>query len=146
MIKKYTCANHISFTNLLIILVVIVLTLISGCSFSSTSADTAFDEKYSAAQKKYEKYLQEPVNGREVLELIENWNETDFDLTVEDSEGGRYCVSGLDKSNTIYKYWDEESIYFIEPDALYKGSFILYQSPRKKNTKDIEELYFSKED
>ena len=56
-----------------------------------------------------------------------------------------YGGFALSSATTIQPFIDE-SIYYIDPDALYKGSFILYQSPRKKNIKDIEELYFSKED
>ncbi|RKM56289.1 hypothetical protein D6853_05705 [Butyrivibrio sp. X503] len=128
--------------NLFIITVLLLSVILSGCTFSSAGG-ADFEERYAAAKEKYDKYLQGPVSGQEVLSLIDNWDETDFEMTVEDLEGGRFCVSDIDKSNTAYKYWDEESKYYIDPGAYYEASFVIYESPRKKNDKDIEELYFS---
>lgn len=135
--------NNFFIPALFIVLLLLFSILIFGCSTVSSSDDKVFEERYLAAQKKYEMYLKEPVSGKDVLDLIDNWNENDFKMTVEDSEGSRYCVSDLDRNNTIFKYWDKESIYYIDPNAFYKGSFVIYQSPRKKSNKAIAELYFS---
>ena len=95
----------------------------------SPDEEKAFEEKYEAAQKKYEKYLNGPVSGQEVLDLIDNWDETDFEMTVSDKTGNnRYSVSNLDKEETKFGYWNEESCYYIDPDALYKGGFIFGSS------------------
>ncbi len=93
----------------------------------SPAEEKAFEEKYEAAQKKYEKYLNGPVSGQEVLDLIDNWDETYY-MTVENVEDERFRVSNLDKDDTIFKYWDKESCYYIDPDALYKGGFIFGSS------------------
>ena len=93
----------------------------------SSAEEKAFEEKYEAAQKKYEKYLNGPVSGQEVLDLIDNWDETYY-MTVENVEDERFRVSNLDKDDTIFKYWDKESCYYIDPDALYKGGFIFGSS------------------
>ena len=120
------------------ILIVIFLMTLSGCSFLSKDEDKRFMEEYSAAQEKYAKYLNEPVTGQEVLGLIDNWDESEFDMTVEDSEGYRFSVNDIDKDDTIFNYWDEESTYYIDPDAFYEASFILYQSPKKGDRKIVE--------
>ena len=93
----------------------------------SPAEEKAFEEKYEAAQKKYEKYLNGPVSGQEVLDLIDNWDETYY-MTVENVEDERFRVSNLDKDDTIFKYWDKESCYYIDPDAFYKGGFIFGSS------------------
>ena len=93
----------------------------------SPAEEKAFEEKYEAAQKKYEKYLNGPVSGQEVLDLIDNWDETYY-MTVENVEDERFRVSNLDKDDTIFKYWDKESCYYIDPDALYKGGFFFGSS------------------
>ena len=124
------------------VLVVIFSMILSGCNYSSQNDGNDFEEKYSAAQNKYAKYLQGPVSGQEVLDLIDNWDESDFGLSVEDSEGGRFGASNLDKNTTIFTYWDEGSTYYIDPNASYKASFIIYQPP-KNGDKAISELYFS---
>ena len=73
----------------------------------SPAEEKAFEEKYEAAQKKYEKYLNGPVSGQEVLDLIDNWDETDFEMTVSDKTGNnRYFVSNLDKDETKFGYWN----------------------------------------
>ena len=121
------------------IICLMILTLsmtLSGCYSSSSVEEETFEEKYAAAQKKYEKYLNGPVSGQEVLDLIENWDETAFDMTIEDLEGERYSVSDLDKYSDIIRYWDRESIYYIDPDAFYKGGFIFGSSTgREKEEK-----------
>jgi hypothetical protein len=128
--------------------------VLSGCFYSSSAveeainernaaADEEFEKEYEAAKKKYEKYYDKVVSGQEVLDLIDNWDETDFKMTVEDLEGERFRVSNIDKDNTIFKYWDKDSIYYIDPNAFYKGRFILYQNSRNKSDKGIVELYFS---
>ena len=128
--------------------------VLSGCFYSSSAveeeinernaaAEEEFEKEYEAAKKKYEKYYDKVVSGQEVLDLIDNWDETDFDMTVEDLRGGRYSVNDLDKYSNILKYWDKESIYYIDPNAFYKGRFILYQNNRNKSDKGIVELYFS---
>ncbi|MBR4668992.1 MAG: hypothetical protein IKO84_00180 [Butyrivibrio sp.] len=48
--------------------------IISGCTFSSAGG-ADFEEKYAAAKEKYDKYLQSPVSGQEVLSLIDYWDE-----------------------------------------------------------------------
>ena len=112
----------------IICLMILTLSIIlCGCNNSSSVDEESFEEEYAAAQKKYEKYLNEPVSGQEVLDLIENWDET-FDMTIEDLEGKRYSVSDLDKYSDIIRYWDRESIYYIDPDALYKGGFFFGSS------------------
>ena len=111
---------------LMILMLSIVL---CGCINSSSVEEETFEEKYAAAQKKYEKYLNGPVSGQEVLDLIDNWDETDFEMTVSDKKGNnRYSVSNLDKEKTKFGYWNEESCYYIDPDALYKGGFIFGSS------------------
>ena len=129
--------------SLYIILIVIFLMTFTGCSFFPKDEDKRFKEEYSAAQEKYAKYLNEPVTGQDVLDLIDDWDESEFDMTVEDSEGYRFSVNDIDKDDTIFNYWDEESTYYIDPDALYEASFILYQSPKKGHRK-IVELYFAR--
>ena len=106
-------------------------TVLTGCISSSSATDEAFEEKYEAAKKKYDQYIHEPVSGQEVLDLIDNWDETDF----ESSEGHICRVSNWDKNDTLNKYRDKESIYYIDPNALYEGTFHLYQSPRKHERK-----------
>ena len=128
---------------LIIPAILVMLVLLAGCTSPASSDDKAFTDKYAAAQKKYEKYIQKTVSGQDVLDLIDNWDETDFDLTVEKSDGNRFCVSDIDKNDTTFNYWDEGSEYYIDPNASYEGTFILYQSPRNENDKDIVELSFS---
>ena len=101
--------------------------VLCGCINSSSVEEETFEEKYAAAQKKYEKYLNGPVSGQEVLDLIDNWDETYY-MTVEDLEGEIFSVNDIDKDNTIFKYWDKDSIYYIDPDAFYKGGFIFGSS------------------
>ena len=127
---------------LMILMLSIVL---CGCINSSSVEEETFEEKYAAAQKKYEKYLNGPVSGQEVLDLIENWDETDFKMTVEDYEGERFRVSNIDKDNTIFKYWDKDSIYYIDPDALYKGGFFFGSSTGREKEERwwIRSLNFS---
>ena len=129
-IKKRSIIPHI------FCLMILTLSMaLSGCYSSSSVDEESFEEEYAAAQKKYEKYLNEPVSGQEVLDLIENWDET-FDMTIEDLEGKRYSVSDLDKYSDIIRYWDRESIYYIDPDALYKGGFFFGSSTgREKEEK-----------
>lgn len=110
-------------------------TVLTGCISSSSAADEAFEEKYEAAKKKYDKYIHEPVSGQEVLDLIDNWDETDFELIIESSEGHICRVSNWDKNDTLNKYRDKESIYYVDPNALYEGTFHLYQSLRKHERK-----------
>ena len=117
---------------LMILMLSIVL---CGCINSSSVEEETFEEKYAAAQKKYEKYLNGPVSGQEVLDLIDNWDETYY-MTVEDLEGEIFSVNDIDKDNTIFKYWDKDSIYYIDPDAFYKGGFIFGSSTgREKEEK-----------
>lgn len=130
-------------SSLYIILIVIFLSTLSGCGFFSKDEDKRFKEEYSAAQEKYAKYLNEPVTGQDVLDLINDWDESEFDMTVEDSEGCRFSVNDVDKDDTIFNYCDKESTYYINPDAFYKASFILYQSPKNGHRK-IVELYFAR--
>ena len=128
---------------LMILMLSIVL---CGCINSSSVEEETFEEKYEAAQKKYEKYLNGPVSGQEVLDLIDNWDETDFEMTVSDKTGNnRYFVSNLDKEETKFGYWNEESCYYIDPDALYKGGFIFGSSTGREKEERwwISELYFS---
>jgi hypothetical protein len=117
-----------------------------GCNNSSSVEEETFEEKYEAAQKKYEKYLNGPVSGQEVLDLIDNWDETDFEMTVSDKTGNnRYFVSNLDKEETKFGYWNEESCYYIDPDALYKGGFFFGSSTGREKEKRrwISALNFS---
>ena len=101
-------------------------TVLSGCISSSSADDEAFKEEYAVAQKKYEKYINGPVSGQEVLELVENWSESDYDLIVESSKGHICTVKCLDKNDTIDKYRNKETIYYIDPNALYEGTFMLF--------------------
>ena len=109
--------------------------------FASTD-EGSFEIEYEAAKQKYDKYYHKIVSGQEVLDLIDNWDETDFEMTVENIKDQRFRVSNLDEDNTICKYWDKESSYYIDPDAFYKGGFILFQNPRVKSDKGIGELCF----
>jgi hypothetical protein len=110
----------------------------------SPADEKAFEEEYAAAQKKYEKYLNGPVSGQEVLDLIDNWDETYY-MTVEDLEGERFSVNDIDKDDTYFKYWDKNSLYYIDPDAYYKGGFIFGSSTGREKEERwwIGELYFS---
>ena len=117
------------------IIAMVIAMVLSGCISSSSAADEAFEEKYDAAKKKYDKYIHEPVSGQEVLDLIDNWDETDFELIIESSEGHICRVSNWDKNDTLNKYRDKESIYYVDPNALYEGTFHLYQFPRKHERK-----------
>ena len=92
-----------------------------------------------------EKYYDKVVSGQEVLDLIDNWDETDFKMTVEDLEGERFRVSNIDKDNTIFKYWDKDSIYYIDPNASYKGGFFFGSSTGREKVKRrwIRALNFS---
>ena len=110
----------------------------------SPADEKAFEEEYAAAQKKYEKYLNGPVSGQEVLDLIDNWDETYY-MTVEDLEGERFSVNDIDKDNTIFKYWDKDSIYYIDPNAFYKGDFFFGSSTGREKEERwwISELNFS---
>ena len=129
MDKDKSSFNRTPFAYLLTIVVASLLLTLSGCTPSSSVEEETFEEKYEAAQKKYEKYLNGPVSGQEVLDLIDNWDETDFEMTVSDKTGNnRYSVSNLDKEETKFGYWNEESCYYIDPDALYKGGFFFGSS------------------
>ncbi len=91
-IKKRSIISHI------ICLMILTLSIIlCGCNNSSSVDEETFEEKYEAAQKKYEKYYHKIVSGQDVLDLIDNWDETDFKMTVEDYEGERFRVSNIDK-------------------------------------------------
>ncbi len=137
-IKKRSIIPHI------FCLMIITLSMtLSGCYSSSSVEEETFEEKYEAAQKKYEKYLNGPVSGQEVLDLIDKWDETDFKMTVENIEDQRFRVSNLDKDDTIFKYWDKESCYYIDPDAFYEGSFILFEPPGRVYHISIGALNFS---
>ena len=139
------------------IIAMAIAMVLSGCFYSSSAveeeinernaaADEEFEKEYEAAQKKYEKYLNGPVSGQEVLDLIENWDETDFEMTVSDKTGNnRYSVSNLDKEETKFGYWNEESCYYIDPDAFYKGGFIFGSSTGREKVKRrwISTLNFS---
>ncbi len=138
------------------IIVMAIAMVLSGCFYSSSAveeaiaernaaADEEFEKEYEAAQKKYEKDLNGPVSGQEVLDLIDNWDETDFKMTVEDLEGERFRVSNIDKDNTIFKYWDKDSIYYIDPNASYKGGFFFGSSTGREKVKRrwIRALNFS---
>ena len=112
----------------------------------SPAEEKVFEEKYETAKQKYDKYYQKIVSGQEVLDLIDNWDETDFEMTVSDKTGNnRYSVSNLDKEETKFGYWNEESCYYIDPDALYKGGFIFGSSTGREKEERwwISELYFS---
>ena len=126
-------------------LMILTLSMVlCGCYSSSSVDEETFEEKYEAAKQKYEKYLNEPVSGQEVLNLIDNWDETDFEMTVSDLKGNdKYFVSNLDKEKTKFGYWNEESIYYIDPNAFYKGSFVLFESPGRVSHKGIGSLHFS---
>ncbi len=138
-IKKRSIIPHI------FCLMILTLSIIlCGCNNSSSVEEETFEEKYEAAQKKYEKYLNGPVSGQEVLDLIDNWDETYY-MTVENVEDERFRVSNLDKDDTIFKYWDKESCYYIDPDALYKGGFLFGSSTGREKEKRrwISTLNFS---
>ena len=96
------------------IIAMVIAMVLSGCFYSSSDAEEAivernaaadeeFEKEYEAAQKKYEKYLNGPISGQEVLDLIDKWDETDFKMTVENIEDQRFRVSNLDKDDTIFK-------------------------------------------
>ena len=137
-IKKRSIISHI------FCLMILTLSIIlCGCNNSSSVDEETFEEKYEAAKNKYDKYYHKIVSGQEVLDLIENWDETDFKMTVEDYEGERFRVSNIDKDNTIFKYWDKDSIYYIDPDAFYEAHFVVRKNPRKERDKHIGELYFA---
>ncbi|MBP5623351.1 MAG: hypothetical protein J6X36_00615 [Lachnospiraceae bacterium] len=138
------------------IIAMVIAMVLSGCFYSSSDAEEAivernaaadeeFEKEYEAAQKKYEKYLNGPISGQEVLNLIDNWDETDFKMTVENIEDQRFRVSNLDKDDTIFKYWDKESCYYIDPDAFYKGGFFFGSSTGREKVKRrwIRALNFS---
>ena len=110
----------------------------------SSADEKAFEEKYEAAKQKYDKYYQKIVSGQEVLDLIENWDETDFGLAVDSVKNGRVRVDNVDKNdpNAVFTYWNKESGWYIDPNAYYKASFLLYQNPRKESDKGISDLYF----
>ena len=150
MLKRHNClieTNKMIIIPRIIFLMILTLSIVlCGCNNSSSVEEETFEEKYEAAQKKYEKYLNGPVSGQEVLDLIDNWDETDFEMTVSDKTGNnRYSVSNLDKEETKFGYWNEESCYYIDPDALYKGGFIFGSSTGREKEERwwISELYFS---
>ena len=129
----------------IICLMILTLSIIlCGCNNSSSVDEETFEEKYEAAQKKYEKYLNEPVSGQEVLDLIDNWDEADFGLAVDSVKNGRVRVDNVDRNdpNAVFTYWDKESGWYIDPNAYYKASFIIYQNPRKESDRGIIDLYF----
>ena len=150
MLKRHNClieTNKMIIIPRIIFLMILTLSIVlCGCNNSSSVEEETFEEKYEAAQKKYEKYLNGPVSGQEVLDLIDNWDETDFEMTVSDKTGNnRYSVSNLDKEETKFGYWNEESCYYIDPDALYKGGFIFGSSTGREKEERwwISELHFS---
>ena len=141
-IKKRSIISHI------FCLMILTLSMaLCGCNNSSSVDEETFEEKCAAAQKKYEKYLNGPVSGQEVLELIDKWDETDFEMTVEylkgSRKGKRFRVSNLDANNARVDYWNNESIYYIDPDAFYEGGFMLFEPPGRVYQISIGELYFS---
>lgn len=110
----------------------------------SPAEEKAFEEKYEAAQKKYEKYLNGPVSGQEVLDLIDNWDDPELGLIVESIKNGIVRVDNVDKNdpNAVFTYWDKESGWYIDPNAYYKASFYIYQNPRKESDRFITDLGF----
>jgi hypothetical protein len=137
------------------IIVMAIAMVLSGCFYSSSAveeaiaernaaADEEFEKEYEAAKKKYEKYYDKVVSGQEVLDLIDNWDETYY-ITVEDLEGEIFSVNDIDKDNTIFKYWDKESCYYIDPNASYKGGFLFGSSTGREKVKRrwISALNFS---
>ena len=136
------------------IIAMVIAMVLSGCFYSSSDAEEAivernaaadeeFEKEYEAAQKKYEKYLNEPVSGQEVLDLIDNWDETDFEMTVSNISGESFRVSNWPKNSTRVDYWNKESIFYIDPNAFYEGRFILFESPGRISHKGIGSLHFS---
>ena len=89
-------------------------------------------------------YYQKIVSGQEVLDLIDNWDETDFGLAVDGVKNGMFEVNDVDKNdpNAVFTYWDKESGWYIDPNAYYRASFLLYQDPRKESDRGISDLYF----
>ena len=137
------------------IIAMVISMFLSGCFYSSSAveeeinernaaADEEFEKEYEAAKKKYEKYYDKVVSGQEVLDLIDNWDETYY-ITVEDLEGEIFSVNDIDKDNTIFKYWDKDSIYYIDPNAFYKGGFFFGSSTGREKVKRrwIRALNFS---
>ena len=108
----------------------------------SPAEEKVFEEKYEAAKQKYDKYLNGPVSGQEVLNLIDNWDDTEIGMLVENIEDDKFEVSNLDKDNTRVKYWDKESCYYINPNAYYEAGFCIYENPRRKSDKFITDLCF----
>ena len=125
-------------------MILMIMMILSGCNNSSKAADETFEEKYEAAKQKYDKYYQKIVSGQEVLDLIDNWDETDFGLAVDGVKNGMFEVNDVDKNdpNAVFTYWDKESGWYIDPNAYYRASFLLYQDPRKESDRGISDLYF----
>ena len=146
--KKDSSIKHIILRITLaaeIVAFIIVALLFGGLIWVFVSTDEeSFEEKYEAAQKKYEKYLNGPVSGQEVLDLIDNWDEADFGLAVDSVKNGRVRVDNVDKNdpNAVFTYWKKESGWYIDPNAYYKANFIIYQNPRKESDRGIIDLYF----
>ena len=137
------------------IIAMVIAMVLSGCFYSSSAveeaineknvaADEEFEKEYEAAKKKYEKYYDKVVSGQEVLDLIDNWDEADFGLAVDSVKNGRVRVDNVDKNdpNAVFTYWKKESGWYIDPNAYYKASFIIYQNPRKESDRGIIDLYF----
>ena len=125
-------------------MILMIMMILSGCNNSSKAADETFEEKYEAAKQKYDKYYQKIVSGQEVLDLVDNWDETDFGLAVDSVKNGRVRVDNVDRNdpNAVFTYWDKESGWYIDPNAYYRASFLLYQDPRKESDRGISDLYF----
>ena len=109
--------------------------------FASTD-EGSFEIEYEAAKQKYDKYYHKIVSGQEVLDLIDNWDETDFEMTVSNISGESFRVSNWPKNSTRVDYWNKESIFYIDPNAYYKAFFCIYENPRKKSDKFITDLCF----
>ena len=148
--------KRIMLPRIVCIITMAIAMVLSGCFYSSSAteeaineknvaADEEFEKEYEAAKKKYEKYYDKVVSGQEVLDLIDNWDETDFGIAVDGVKNGRFEVSNVDKNdpNTIFTYWDKESGWYIDPKEYYKGGFILFEPPGRINHKRIVDLYFS---
>lgn len=135
------------------IIAMAIAMVLSGCFYSSSAveeaivernaaADEEFEKEYEAAKKKYEKYYDKVVSGQEVLDLIDNWDDPELGMLVENIEDTKFEVSNLDIDNTRVTYWDKDSEYYIDPNAYYKASFMLYENPRKESDKRVTDLIF----
>ena len=75
--------------------------ILCGCNNSSSVDEETFEEKYEAVQKKYEKYLNGPVSGQEVLDLIDNWARRGICIWIITDSTHFFIVFGICKRSGV---------------------------------------------